>query len=125
MVTKKAVKDIIKKYGEAWVKRDSEKITRIFTKNAIYHERAFKKPFIGHKQIKGYWQSKVVGEQSNIKFKLLNLYIDKNNAIAEWEASFFQKGEKKRTHMIEVAILKIKNSKIASLREYWHSERID
>ena len=124
MTTKKAVKNLIKKYGEAWVKQDPEKIIRIFTKNASYHERAFEKPFVGHKQIKGYWQSKVVGEESNIKFKLLNLYIDKNNAIAEWEASFFQKGERKRTRIKEVAILKIKNSKIASLREYWHSERI-
>lgn len=122
MVKKSVVKAILRKYAQAWIKRDPDMILEIFTKNAIYHERVLEKPHIGHKQIRRYWQSKVVGEQKNIKFRLLNVYIDGDTAIAEWEAQFFNKKRKRNVHMQEIAVLKIKNNKISSLREYWHSK---
>ena len=124
MVERKTVIKLIKKYEEAWVNRDAEAILEVFTKNARYHERVLKKPFLGHYGIRKYWQDKVVGEQEKIRFKLLNLYIEKNTAIAEWEARFYDKKRKVKVHMKEVAILKLKGDKIASLREYWSSEHV-
>ena len=124
MVSKDIVKKVLKVYEDAWVNQKPEKILTIFTKDAIYHERAFEKPFIGHEQIKQYWQSKVVEEQSDIKFKLLHLWIDGNTVLAEWEASFYSNIEKARIHIIEVAILEFEGDKIKSLREYWHSKRL-
>jgi len=76
MVERDVVERLVKIYADAWVNQDPEKIITIFTKDAIYHERVLEKPIIGHEQIKAYWQSKVVEEQSDIKFKLLNIYID-------------------------------------------------
>jgi len=124
MINKKTVKQTLKTYKDAWVNQDPNKILTIFTQNAKYHERAFKKPFKGHKEIKQYWKTKVVEEQSNIKFKLLNFYIDKNTVIAEWDASFHSNIEKKRIHIKEVAILEFKGNKIKSLREYWHEKNL-
>ena len=121
MITKKFVKKILD--IEEWVNQDADKILTIFAKNATYHERVLGKPFKGHKQIRKYWQSKVVKEQSNIKFKLLDLFIDGNIAIAEWDASFNSNIEKARIHIREVAIIEFHNNKVSSLREYWHSER--
>ncbi len=83
-----------------------------------------KEPFKGHQEIKEYWETKVVKEQSNIKFKLFNYYICGNTIIAEWEASFNSNVEKAWIHMKEVAILEIENEKIKSLREYWQSEKL-
>jgi len=123
MVSRETVGEVLKVYEGAWVNRDPEKILAIFTEDASYHERAFEKPFIGHKQIKKYWQSKVVEEQSDIKFKLLHFWIDGNTVLAEWDASFYSNIEKARIHIIEVAILKFEGEKIKSLREYWHSEK--
>ncbi len=123
MVDKKVVTKVLKVYEDAWVNQDSEKILTIFTKDAVYRERAFEKPFVGHKQIKQYWQSKVVEEQSDIKFKLLHFWIDGNTVLAEWEASFYSNIEKARINIIEVAILEFEGAKIKSLREYWHSEK--
>lgn len=71
-----------------------------------------------------YWQSKVVEDQSDIKFKLLNVYIDGDTVVAEWDASFYSNRENGRIHTIEVAILEFEGEKIKSLREYWHSERV-
>ena len=122
MVDKKNAENILKVYENAWVNQDPEKILSIFTEDGIYHEKAFEKPFIGHEQIRQYWQSKVVEEQSDIKFKLLNYYIDGDTIIAEWDASFYSNVKNGRIHIIEVAIIELSENKIKSLREYWQSE---
>ena len=119
MVDKKIARELIKKYGDAWVNQDLDSILKIFTKDAIYHERVLEKPFKGHKEIKEYWKNKVVGEQKDIKFKLLSFYIDGDTIIAEWEANFYDKKREVNVHMKEVAILEIEDNKIKSLREYW------
>ncbi|MFH0829789.1 MAG: nuclear transport factor 2 family protein [Candidatus Aenigmatarchaeota archaeon] len=123
MVDRKTADKVLRTYEDAWVKQDPDKILTIFTKDAVYHERAFEKPFVGHGQIRRYWQSKVVEEQSDIKFKLLHSWIDGNTVLAEWDASFYSKAENSRIHIKEVAILEFRGDKIKSLREYWHSER--
>ena len=99
MVEKQVVQEILQKYEQAWVTQDPELILTIFTEDGIYHERVLKEPFKGHEQIRQYWQSKVVEEQSNIKFKLINYYIDGYTVIAEWDASFFSNKENKRIHI--------------------------
>ena len=122
MVSRNTVKKVLNIYKDAWVNQDPGKILTIFTKDAIYHERILEKPFLGHKGIKRYWQRKVVEEQKDIKFKLLNIYVVKNTAVVEWDASFFNKKKNKRIHITEVAIMKFKGNKINSMREYWHVE---
>lgn len=83
---------------------------------------AFEAPYKGHAGIAAYWKAKVVDEQSDIKFKLLDYYISGDVVIAEWEASFYSNIKKARIHIKEVAIIEVKDSKIKSLREYWASE---
>ena len=124
MVTEKVVKNILKIYEEAWVEQDISKILSIFTEDGVYHEKVLKEPYRGHKEIAQYWQTKVVKEQSKIKFKLLNYYIVKNTIIAEWEASFNSNIENVRIHIKEVAILEIYKNKVKHLREYWQSEKL-
>ena len=125
MVNRKIVSSVLQTYGEAWINQDPDLILTIFTEDAIYHERVLKEPMRGHKEIRAYWVSKVVEEQDDIKWKLLNIYIDGDTAIAEWDATFYNNHEQKTIHIREVAILEFKEDKIASLREYWHSERLD
>ena len=123
MISNKIVKKILKTYGEAWIEQDIGKILSIFAKDGEYYESAFQGPFKGHKGISKYWQTKVVEEESNIKFKLLNYYVCGDVVIAEWDASFDSNIENARIHIKEVAILEInKDNKIKSLREYWQSE---
>ncbi len=124
MVSIETVNNVLKVYRDAWVNQDPDKILTIFTKDAVYHERILQEPFVGHEEIKRYWQSKVVEEQSDIKFKLLNIYIAGDVVTAEWDASFFNKKKNKRMHITEAAIMQFEGDKIKSLREYWHSEEV-
>jgi ketosteroid isomerase-like protein len=124
MVGIETVNKVLKVYRDAWVNQDPDKILKIFTKDAVYHERILQEPFIGHEEIRRYWQDKVVDEQSDIKFKLLNVYIAGDTVTAEWDASFFNKKKNKRIHITEAAIMQFEGDKIKQIREYWHSEEV-
>lgn len=125
MIKRETVNSIIEIYKNAWENQDPELILKIFHPNATYHERVFEDPYYGHKEIKQYWEIKVVNQQRNIQFKLLSVYLDQdsNTAIVEWDAEFDDLKQDVRKSIREVAILKIdENDKILSLREYWASK---
>ncbi|MGH7867947.1 MAG: nuclear transport factor 2 family protein, partial [Candidatus Dormibacteraceae bacterium] len=107
------------------VEQDPDLIETIFTDTATYHERVFETPIQDRRGIRAYWKAKVVESQGDIKCELLNLYLDGNTAIVEWEAEFDDLTQKVRKRMREVAILVFEGRLIVSLREYWSSERID
>jgi len=124
-LAKQDVRKLIDVYIRAWTTQDPDLIVSVFTPSATYHERVLEEPIRGHAGIRAYWQTKVVNEQARIQAELLNLYLDGTTAIAEWEARFddLVKGHRKR--MREVAILEFDGDRIASLREYWASERVN
>ena len=124
-LTKKEVRSIIGVYMQAWVEQDPDLIVTIFTPSAIYHERVLGEPIRTKEGIREYWQTKVVESQDKIECDLLNLYLDGDTAIAEWEAHFDDRVQGVRKRMREVAILEFEGRFIASLREYWASETID
>ena len=74
--------------------------------------------------IREYWRTKVVKEQANIRAELINLYLDGTTAIAQLQAQFDDLVQGQRKLMREVAILEFDGDRIASLREYWASERL-
>ena len=122
-LTNTLAESLLRTYGDAWTTQDTPKILSIFTEDGTYHERVLKEPMRGHTEIAAYWDSKVCIEQSNIEFKLLTYYTIEDTLIAEWEAWFDNNTDHVRVHMKEVAIMEIRDEKIASLREYWQSEK--
>lgn len=123
MISKERALEIVETYKQAWINQSVEKILSIFDKDGIYHEYVLREAYVGHDEIKAYWERKVLDEQSNIEFKLLNVYIDGDTFIAEWDASFDSNVKNKRVHIQQVAILETKDGLITHLREYWHSEK--
>jgi hypothetical protein len=124
VLTKENVRDIVDVYIRAWVEQDADLIETIFTDTAMYHERVFEAPIQDRHGIRAYWKAKVIESQANIKCELLNLYLDGNTAIVEWEAEFDDLVQKVRKRMREVAILVFEGRLVASLREYWSSEQV-
>jgi ketosteroid isomerase-like protein len=120
-LTRSTVIKIVQTYIDAWVKKDPDLILSVFTESAIYHERVFEEPIRNHEGIRKYWITKVVETQKNISGKLLNVYLDGDTAIVEWEVEFDDLAKGHRKQMREVAILVFDDGKIASLREYWAS----
>jgi ketosteroid isomerase-like protein len=123
-LTKQDVRDVIAVYIRAWETQDPGLIVTIFTPDATYHERVLLDAIPDREAIREYWQSKVVDQQANITCRLLNLYLDGDTAIAEWEAEFDDMTQGLRKRMREIAVLVFEGRRIASLREYWSSETV-
>lgn len=124
-LSKDDARRVVDVYLHAWTAQDPDLIVTIFTPTATYHERVLEEPIRGEAGIRDYWRTKVVAGQSNIEVELLNLYLDGTTAVAEWEARFDDLVQGHRKLMREVAILEFDGDRIASLREYWASERVD
>jgi ketosteroid isomerase-like protein len=116
------IKSVMKKYGKAWESRDAGLILDCFTENGVYQESPLRKPYKGHKEIKRFWDSVVVGDTSNIKFKLGKCYVseDGKTGFAEWTCKNIYKG--KTNFMVGMMILKMKGNKISYLNEYWNQD---
>jgi ketosteroid isomerase-like protein len=123
-LVKKEVRDVIGVYIKAWETQDPDLIVTIFTPAATYHERVMQAPIPDREAIRQYWLTKVVDQQANITCRLLNLYLDGDTAIAEWEAEFDDLTQGLRKRMREIAVLTFEGYRIASLREYWASETV-
>lgn len=124
MLTKQGVTDVIDVYIKAWETQNPSLIVTIFTPAATYHERVMGDPIPNREAIRAYWQSKVVEAQANITCRLLNLYLDGDTAIAEWEAEFDDMTQGVRKRMREIAVLTFEGGLISSLREYWASTTV-
>ena len=117
-LTKHDVRRVVSTYLRAWIEQDADLIETIFTDTATYHERVFEAPIRGRQGIRAYWTAKVVEGQDHIECELLNLYLDGDTAIAEWEAEFDDVGQRVRKRMREVAILVFEGGLITSLRDW-------
>ena len=121
-VTRAHAHEILDTYIKAWETQDPSLIVTIFTEAATYHERVLSAPIPDREAIRRYWETKVVQEQANISCELLNVYIDGDTVIAEWEAHFDDTVQNVRKRMREIAVLQFEGDLIRSLREYWASE---
>ncbi len=121
-LTRQHVYDVVHTYIRAWVTQDPELIVTLFTDDATYHERVLEAPIRDREGIRHYWQTKVVESQARIRCELLNIYLDGNTAVVEWQAEFDDLPDTVRRRMREVAILDFAGPLISSLREYWSSE---
>jgi SnoaL-like domain len=123
-LTRQHVREVLNTYIRAWETQDPALIVTIFTPAATYHERVLGEPIPDRNAIREYWKTKVARDQANIRCELLSLYLDGDTAIAEWEAQFDDLAQGVRKRMREIAVLEFDGPLIASLREYWASERI-
>jgi uncharacterized protein (TIGR02246 family) len=117
---KQQAKDLITLYGQAWMERDAEKILQVFTPDATYFDPREGEQ-VGHDGIRLYWQTKVIGSQKDIHFNLLNVWIDGDTVIAEWNATFIDTQRNLAIDMTEVAIFGVRDGKFSSHREYYRS----
>lgn len=113
---------LLQTYGEAWEKRDADLITTIFTEDATYLDPK-EGEVRGRDGIRNYWISKVQGEQKDIRFKLLNVWVNGETVIAEWNAVFTDVPRNLNIDMTEVAIFGTRDGKFSSLREYYKSTK--
>jgi ketosteroid isomerase-like protein len=118
------IRSLVDNYIAAWEEQDPSRLSSVFTDDAVYQERAFDRPYRGMSAIREYWQRKVVEQQADIQVRVLWLTGDQESAVAEWEAEFDDLPQNVRKQIREVALLDLRDGKIAALREYWSSKTL-
>ncbi len=119
-MTKEKARELLEIYGRAWETKNPELIVTIFTPNATYNDPA-EPENTGHEGIRDYWVKKVIEGQRDIHFELLNVWVDGDAVIAEWNADFVDIKRNIKIDMREFAIFTAEGDKFGSLREYYET----
>lgn len=121
-MTRERATELIAIYGRAWVTRDPELITTIFTNDATYND-PYEPENCGRDAIRQYWVTKVIGEQRDITFEVKNIWLDGDSVIAEWYATFTDIKRNLKIGLTEVAVFTTREGLFSSLREYYKSTK--
>lgn len=122
MVDKNRAQKLIGTYGAAWANQDTNLALSVFSDTALFQECVLEPPLKGHEEIRTYWEQTVCKKQKNIRFELLNLFVDGDTAIAEWDVVFLDVPEEVHKHLKTLAVAEIRNDKIIALRGYAQRE---
>jgi ketosteroid isomerase-like protein len=109
--------DWLARYRRAWIERDADAASRLFTEDATYREQPFQAPFVGRAAIREYW-STVTASQSNIVLRYGKSIVDGRRLAVEWWANLQADGAP-LTLAGEFLLLFAETGECRELREYW------
>ena len=88
MITLAEARAWIEAYGAAWMARDPAQIVELFTAEASYRERRFRRPIKSRQAIRDYWQVLVREQQRDVVFKAEQIMVDGDQAFVHWTSQF-------------------------------------
>jgi ketosteroid isomerase-like protein len=111
----------LRRYGDAWEKRDAKAATALFTDDAEYYWIPFGPPKRGLGEIEAAW-AQAVGQQRDIKFAFRILATPGNLGIATWHTDLVQIATGGVVQIDGVLTAEFDNHRRCRLfREWWHS----
>jgi ketosteroid isomerase-like protein len=109
--------DWLARYRRAWIDRDADAASRLFTEDAIYREQPFQEPFVGRAAIRDYW-GRVTAAQTGVELRYGRAVADGNRVAVEWWANL-QTTDGPITLAGEFLLLFTDTGECRELREYW------
>jgi len=109
--------DWLARYRRAWIERDADAASRLFTEDAIYREQAFEAPFVGRAAIRDYW-ARVTASQTQVELQYGKTIVDGRRLAVEWWANL-QTTDGPLTLAGEFLLLFAATGECRELREYW------
>ncbi len=107
-------------YGHAWMSRDPDAATALYTDDAIYQVTPFDKRPQGRAAIHEYWNG-VAKTQENIQFSYEVLAVTSEHGLARWQASFVRVPSGLITKLDGIFLIALdSDGRCHSLREWWH-----
>lgn len=121
-LTPHAAESWLKKYGQAWERRDPRAAAELFTEDCRYFETPFSEPAVGRDGVFRYWQAVPEG-QEDIAFGFRVLAVESQTVIAHWTASFTRLANRAHVALDGLFVLEFEKAGLCStLREWWHRE---
>ena len=109
--------DWLARYRRAWIERDADAASRLFTEDATYREHPFQAPFVGRAAIRDYW-SNVTASQTQVELRYGRSIADGRRLAVEWWANLQANGAP-LTLAGEFLLLFAETGECRELREYW------
>ena len=108
--------DWLSLYRRAWIERDADAASRLFTEDATYREQPFQAPFVGREAIRDYW-ARVTASQTSVELRYGQPIVDGRRLAVEWWANL-QTGDGPLTLAGEFLLLFADSGECRELREY-------
>jgi ketosteroid isomerase-like protein len=107
----------LERYRVAWIERDAEAASGLFTEDAVYREQPFQDAFVGRAAIRDYW-SRVTASQTRVELRYGRAIVDGRRLAVEWWANLETAGGP-ITLAGEFLLLFADSGECRELREYW------
>ena len=107
----------LERYRRAWIEKDAEAASRLFTEDAIYREQPFQPPFVGRASIRDYWAN-VTASQNSVELRYGRPVVDGQRLAVEWWANLQTDGGP-LTLAGEFLLRFADTGECRELREYW------
>ena len=107
----------LERYRVAWIERDAEAASGLFTEDAVYREQPFQDAFVGRAAIRDYW-SRVTASQTRVELRYGRAIVDGRRLAVEWWANLETTGGP-ITLAGEFLLLFADSGECRELREYW------
>jgi hypothetical protein len=105
------------RYRRAWIERDADAASLLFTEDAVYREQAFQEPFVGRAAIRDYW-NRVTASQTKVELRYGRAIVDGRRLAVEWWANLETTGGPV-TLAGEFLLIFADTGECRELREYW------
>ena len=109
--------DWLERYRRAWIERDADAASHLFTDDATYREKPFDAPFVGRAAIRDYW-ARVTASQTSVELHYGQPIVDGRRVAVEWWANLETSGGP-LTLAGEFLLLFAESGDCQELREYW------
>jgi hypothetical protein len=104
-------------YRDAWLQRDANAASALFTDDGTYAEQPYQEAFVGPASVRDYW-ARVTATQSNIEMRYGTPISVGNRTAVEWWTTLVNDGVP--ITLAGAFILTFDGSGLCrSLREYW------
>ena len=109
--------DWLARYRRAWIERDADAASRLFTEDATYREQPFQAAFAGRAAIRDYW-ARVTASQTSVELRYGQPIVDGRRLAVEWWANLQADGAP-ITLAGEFLLLFADTGECRDLREFW------
>lgn len=108
-------------YHDAWVTHNAERVTQLFTEDAVYHSHPFRPPYQGRAAIAAYWRRSTATQEA-LDVQWGTPVVAGNRMAVEWWATMRETEEGDLT-LPGCLFLRFSDDGLCEeLREYWHVE---
>lgn len=83
-----AVRAWLDAFGRAWSDRDPALVIALFTSDAHFQERRFRRPLSGRDAIARHWETMVRGQQRDVEMSYDLLALRGGHAYVHWRGTF-------------------------------------